>query len=607
MAGRSKAYWEKDRTKPIAYEFPYQKTVKASVSCKGQIISTDQSKFDDFYDTDRHLPKSATLTSIDISTEGYMGTIKKASVNFTIHDIRDIGSYENGLLRPGTTVTINYGWSGDGKSQGGGEFVGETFNFGFSMNDYGGADCNLECLGPGASALWLSVNRDIPNGPEDEDEHGHSMIVNTIMAFIRDYIRVNREKSIPKYMINTKNGVGQFEINGGEEDKDEDSDSFSYPGWYISLGSLIKLMNKYCLYTAIISEDKAYEPINTMPTARYVKGIPSGNYLKFAFPNPEGYYNKKVTFEKHSAAQKVPFVEGDKALLGNALINIDYLFSIFERDIAKDDNVDVTVKTLFRVLFRDLSEVSGGAYNLALTLKPNVGSNNLWYNKRVALHIHDISDYGKDGPKEYTFTPFVEGSVVRNMSLSTQIPDLLVKEMYLVARGEASKNKLVNFMMDKSDNAIDQNQTSTNPFAFPLPVPESTYSGVGIDWELLEQKQKQKQKELQAAYEKIKKLKETLAEHNGAPEMATQLISANRDAVSQDPKSTVNDSIYPLNLSVTLDGDDKILPGDYITSGWLPRKYQKGLDFMVTKISHKITVNDWETDIETQCKVKKSS
>nr|MBC8147572.1 hypothetical protein [Bacteroidota bacterium] len=54
MASRSKAYWEVDRTKPIAYEFPYQKTVKASVSGGGQVIATDQSKFEDFYDSDRH-------------------------------------------------------------------------------------------------------------------------------------------------------------------------------------------------------------------------------------------------------------------------------------------------------------------------------------------------------------------------------------------------------------------------------------------------------------------------------------------------------------------------------------------------------------------------
>ena len=579
MASRSKAYWEVDRTKPIAYEFPYQKTVKASVSGGGQVIATDQSKFEDFYDSDRHLPKSATLTSIDMSTEGYMGTVRKAIVNFTIHDIRDIGSYEVGLLRPGTTVTINYGWSGDGKSQGGGEFVGETFNFGFSMNDYGGAECNLECLGPGASSLWLSVNKDVKDGPEDLDEHGHSIIVNTIMAFIRHYINETKKQDIPKNDISKDNGVGYFEISGGQEptdDEDEDSDSFSHPGWYITLEKLILLINKYTIYPA-------YEPINSMPITRYAKNIPSGNYLKFAFPKPEGHYNDKVSFSKAdiSFTGDVMSAPGEsstnKALLGNTLINIDYLFSIFDRDIAKDDNVDVTVKTLFKVLFKDLSEVSGGAYNLSLTLK-NIGG------KKAALRVLDISDYARDGAKTHTFTPFVEGSVVRNMSLSTQIPDLLVKEMYLVARTNAtSENRLVNFMMDKSKNS------SGNT------VYHSSLLGAAAG-----------KKDTMIIYEKIKKLKETLAEHNGSPDIATQLIAANREAVSQDPYSTVNNSIYPLNLSVTIDGDETISPGDYITSSWLPRKYQKGLDFMVTKISHKITVDDWETDIETQCRVKKS-
>lgn len=578
MAGRSQAYWEKDRTKPIAYEFPYQKTVKASVSGGGQTIATDLSKFEQFYDTDRHLPKSATLTSIDISTEGAYASVKKATVNFTIHDIRNIGSYEVGLLRPGTDVTINYGWSGDRKSQGGGVFKGTTFNFSFSMNDYGGADCVLECLGEGSNFKWLSMNQNISTGGEPgSDEKSENIPVNTILAVIRNYINKNRVQELSaKGMV--LDGIGFFEISGGvesEEEEVEDSDSFSVPGWYVTLDKLISLVNEH------IISNKLDNKINTSPKAVY-GFVPSGDYLKFAFPGfDHGVYNDKVIF----TPMDLDLRSGGMANLGNVLINIDYLYSVFTRDISKAANIDTTLTSLFDTLFKDLSEVSGGSYNLTFIMKLLAGG-------KTMPQIVDVSQIKKDEPETYTFTPFVEGSTVRQMTLETQIPELLAQEMYLVARRKiTSSNKLVNFMVDGPTSG--------------------GVVGVGVDYESQQPQiiqaisrsviEAQKTEKV-PVFETIRNLKKVLAEHNGEQQIARQLIAANREYVKQDPSSALNDSVFPLNLSVTIDGLEGIEFGDYITSGWLPRKYQKGLHFMVTKISHKITVNDWTTDIETQCR-----
>jgi len=575
MTGRSQAYWEKDRTKPIAYEFPYQKTVKASVSGGGQTIATDLSKFEQFYDTDRHLPKSATLTSIDISTEGAYASVKKATVNFTIHDIRNIGSYEVGLLRPGTDVTINYGWSGDRKSQGGGVFKGTTFNFSFSMNDYGGADCVLECLGEGSNFKWLSMNQNISTGgAPGSDEKSENIPVNTILAVIRNYINKNRVQELSaKGMV--LDGIGFFEISGGvesEEEEVEDSDSFSVPGWYVTLDKLISLVNEH------IISNKLDNKINTSPKAVY-GFVPSGDYLKFAFPGfDHGVYNDKVIF----TPMDLDLRGGGMANLGNVLINIDYLYSVFTRDISKAANIDTTLTSLFDTLFKDLSEVSGGSYNLTFIIK-------LLSNGKTAPQITDVSQIKKDKPETYTFTPFVEGSTVRQMTLETQIPELLAQEMYLVARRKiTSSNKLVNFMVNgPTSGGISQQQTAqTNIYG----------SQVAPTDQFLIKEEKEN------IFTTIRELKKVLAEHNGEQQIARQLIAANRQYVKSDPSSTLNDSVYPLNLSVTIDGLEGIEFGDYITSGWLPRKYQKGLNFMVTKVSHKITVNDWTTDIETQCR-----
>jgi len=586
MADRSQAYWEKDRTKPIAYEFPYQKTVRASVTGGGQTISADQSKFDDFYSTDRHIPKAATLTSIDISTEGFGGTVNKATVNFTIHDIRNIGAYEVGLLRPGTDITINYGWSGDGKSQGGGEFKGNTFNFSFSMNNYGGADCTLECLGKGSTG-WRLLSQEIKTGAGESstDEHQQNIPLNTITAFIRSYIDKARGKLKKNSM--SVDDVGFFEINGGQEpekEEEEDSNSFSHPGWYVTLKKLIWLTNRYIIYPD-------YKPLNEEPQAPYMM-LPSGDYLKFAFPG-EGVYNNKVVFAPMNLtllnAPKSPekFYGNVRANLGNVLVNVNYLFSIFNRDIAKTDDRDVTIGKLFETLFKDLAEVSGGAYNLTF-------SNIVADDGEVSPHIIDISQYYGESDVTHTFTPFVEGSTVRQMSLSTQLPELLAKEMYLAARGQATQNRLVNFMLDKQNTSggVQQQTAQTEIY--------------GNQTTSVDQFKIREEKNYDNIYEEITKLKKLLAEHNGESQATVQLIAAIKEAVRQDPdsSSSINNAIYPLNLSVTIDGIEGIKFGHYITSSWLPRKYQKGLDFMVMKVSHKITTDDWVTEIETQCRVK---
>ena len=73
---------------------------------------------------------------------------------------------------------------------------------------------------------------------------------------------------------------------------------------------------------------------------------------------------------------------------------------------------------------------------------------------------------------------------------------------------------------------------------------------------------------------------------------------------NQGDKWNANPSI-PLNLSVTLDGINGFRFGDVVTTDYMLPRYEDTVVFTVTKVNHTISGQDWTTQIETVCRMKK--
>ena len=62
--------------------------------------------------------------------------------------------------------------------------------------------------------------------------------------------------------------------------------------------------------------------------------------------------------------------------------------------------------------------------------------------------------------------------------------------------------------------------------------------------------------------------------------------------------------LYPIDLSITIDGIDGFKFGDVIKTNLIPARYnQEGMVFVITKISHTIQNVVWETTLNTKARI----
>jgi hypothetical protein len=63
--------------------------------------------------------------------------------------------------------------------------------------------------------------------------------------------------------------------------------------------------------------------------------------------------------------------------------------------------------------------------------------------------------------------------------------------------------------------------------------------------------------------------------------------------------------IYPIDLTLTIDGIDGFNFGDVISTNLIPARYNKeNMVFVVTKISHTIQNGVWETTLNTKSRIE---
>ena len=69
----------------------------------------------------------------------------------------------------------------------------------------------------------------------------------------------------------------------------------------------------------------------------------------------------------------------------------------------------------------------------------------------------------------------------------------------------------------------------------------------------------------------------------------------------------MNKVLYPIDLTLTIDGIDGIKFGDVIQTNLIPARYtEEKMVFVVTKIGHTIQNGVWETTINTKARIEPS-
>jgi hypothetical protein len=166
---RVKHYSEDVRTQEDL-DWTYRKIPYCEVQSGPTILGTPNSgSFDTMYHQDKTitdvqiLPKPI-LTKLTITNEGRYGSLRKATVDFTVFLKSDLDEYTETFLMPGRHVTIRYGWSDKAADSNvdkinNGVLRGTVYNFNYSLRPQeGGYDCSFDIMGKGFFAIGANAN-----------------------------------------------------------------------------------------------------------------------------------------------------------------------------------------------------------------------------------------------------------------------------------------------------------------------------------------------------------------------------------------------------------------------------------------------------------------
>ena len=440
-----------------------------------------------------------------------------------------------------------------------------------------------------------------------------------------------------------ENGISVFQLNlkvsaGGIGDpkSKEKTTTSDILHWYISLDKLIEIVNKEIEAQAKSVFSKVYcdtettlgdlDPWVKSPAPQHIifPGKHQGDYtfdeIAYLANNPtEGVdgskliagINEKIKagaaagvkpavnpnvlkFNNEIADKKGEnfiFDQADSVVyLGGILININTVQSV-QNLAGKTDTLNNFLGKIFNLIF----ECSGGVYDLTMIPQINTTTgitDNLIVNKNYSTYTHSSL-----ASKIVVFKPFGTSSVVRDMSLSAEIPEALATQAYVSTRGAKGGAQSTSYPAPVT--GLFTNQC----VGAPKPVTDLTKINA------------QKLKNLVTIlfgyykYPRVElEIKQFDSDMTGEQQSISKALTVYKTLGDNDLKKWNKNILLPLKFGVTIDGINGFKFGDVITTTYLPTKYKTDIGgfravFTITKVNHSISGNDWTTTLETVCRL----
>lgn len=436
--------------------------------------------------------------------------------------------------------------------------------------------------------------------------------------------------------------------------------------WYITLGDLVNFTNNLIDKYTINDEKKRYTfPYFNMVAfgneTDYNKNLKSaypvdvyfpdkimGNYGTFQPFSAEPFSDLQRTFfisEKKGetpSQEKKAKVASDVINIGQILIGIDYIRKTY-RNFLHDNSTNIAYKNItsfFEDIIKRINLASGDIYQLTVMLfeepekltnketspKDPLSTGDDGTKRRALLSIEDSNlarkhtqmmdedddDLISNDPRDYyVVTPYrfdanIMKPLIRNVSLTSRPSKEATFAAYIAARGE---------------EGYINNQTTGKapPMSVDVDLTKPEYKDI-----------KEYEKQYVTNYKEKIKL-ENMAQSDGfnerwsdtyrgvltkmkrltyKPNMKTEESAA----TETDPKAGSTDqtgahwlnmAIYPIELTLTIDGINGFKFGDVIRTTMIPSHYNTRwkVVFTITKIIHKVTPSAWETTLHTAARL----
>lgn len=570
------------------------------------------------------IPKLPLLMSMSVTNDGTIGSLLRGNFSFSYWPTIsaggfDMGSLDEAFFTPGNEVKMSWGWSYGGPAckQ---AFTGIISNFNWSFS----ADLSIAATVSIVSAATLAVgasgdqsaksaegeaaqtadplavvfegnnlasiiDADLGTGKEEDTEGGDppdppvqdgAGVPDFAPEAPGDIKYLAASETVSKYMDYV--GIGwPYQESDGEEEEVEPKDppppppesAAVKPFWYINIFSLVDFANKIIQRFESSGANSALGKAFTVEVEGNVTQhlpIQSAFPIDVVFPDRTvmGKYGECVP----AYEDKPPFVTGGEINIGSILIGTDYIKETFKKFI-QEKSADVFYKNLtswFETLLKRVNVASGEMYQLTPVLcepPSNFDGNADGKLNKSILSIEDSNLSTKQTAKvsPLKFSADIYRPLIKSVSISSKPPAPMTAAAYVQARGGAPANIDTKIGQGTGDGAADVKAKLEKA------VENFTKTGFNDSW----------CEAFRGNLAKLKKLEPKI-----------------------DNAHWLNQALYPVDFSITIDGVSGFRFGDVISTNLVPKRYvANNLVFVVTKIEHNISGGMWETTLHTAARI----
>jgi len=616
-------------------------------STTGFQLPITATSFSDTYNPKGTGRAAPILKDVKISLEGEAASLRRAEVSFTCFDMASFEEAEKALLIPGSEVTIKYGYVGPERPSQSGEYVFRVYDYKFNITKENYFDCSFKAVAKGTGAefdiLDISGTGKFPTKEDGKpleyitnyDYTNDKATVQTIFDYI-DYIVQQKTGEEDDSDFDPDHGFCAKLPDGGHcgiivaPDEYEPSTQIN-PGKfikdrivYITLEALVEIVNKYVLadnennyqikfnpaYSAIdivFPAGRIFSPAPYKTLFPYVKGTPENHYIYKSIPNPvsrknvpfiscESFANFDLNVYEEFRIDKNVLPIDVRAAKGvttgspkGILLSRDVLreiqstfdqLSLDENQSTEDTekaNAKIDLASFFKKVFAVIRDNSGGDWSLTLDVDEESDDGTIWIvNKKAPV---------KETVKPLVLSPAKGVNGVRELKLSGAVPKDIQAEAF---GGAPSTQKVAKEIIAGTYDV--EAELIRAQFEFQENVARL-------------------QKEVPEAQSKINFLEYSLDSVTAARALVKELVETLEPDGLAERNKILEPTPYPLEVEISVDGIEGFSFGDTITSDYLPARYrlEKGarVVFTVTKYTHTIKGNDWQTDLSCISRIVK--
>lgn len=620
LSRRSRGYGARTRTgnaqsppgqpAPASVNFAYRKVAWATVTGAGIVIGTNSVPLMTnstgqltLYSSTRNLPNIPLLQSVEISNEGMLGSLVKGSATFTLWpELDGVGFGGNfqkildGLLSPGQEVTIRWGWSVDGGGVNSGAMNGIINNFEWSVNGDLSVTCKLSAIGKGGTSMGVSgeiSNPDQAGSAQVTDPQGNVIPNTDLINIIKQDIATIQNSTPPVTTLGPAVFVGNGNNNGfgyvavplprGEEDASgtTTSGTAGVPTgprpvdcvYYVSLGNLVDVMNTKINNAGVLGN--LFEIHVRDNATQYYQEVRSAVPEEVMFPDP-------TSGGMASYGQVDPFVGlpigtnfyparagGPKCNLsscvniGDVLLSTSFISRLYKKFVQENQtNIEQkNVSKFFDEIAKGINYASGEMYQISCnTIERPSGTG------QAELSIEDMSlGVCNTCITAQQIDASTKSPLIKSVQISSKPPGPAATAAYLAARPAGGNAPSLDVRNDRNPNATDLSEAQKTVTDL-----RNNFVNVGYGASFT--------KDMRAALTKYKR--------------------------SYGAGHWTNYAIYPIDLSVTIDGITGFKFGDVVTTNLIPRTAAVKMVFTVVKITHSIKDGVWETTLHTKARMK---